>query len=1284
MKTILAARAFSAVSTTATRYTKLVGTGTALTANLYGYSIFSAAGTIDEWVFDISYTPLSGETVTLNIVKNASTEFSVVFSEGETSKTSSTSVSVSAGDYVYVQVVNSTTGTGDLYMSSVFTSTSAGEGVIIGGTGSITSNTSTVRYGPPMGWASWTNVLINNQQCIPTSGTISDLYIEINTALSSGNYQATLLVDGTQSSLACTVDNSGLSFSDTNGAHAISVSAGTLISLEVQPNSPNATKRFQWGLKWTPDTDGEAIMLGGTGNSTSATTKEYNYINNSIGSWSTTEANFQIKVPECTISNLSAWLSAAPGTAPNEFTFLVRDDNADTDATVTISGPSSNSGTNSTDSASIAAGSLINLSSFPFDVPTTSTTAFGCVIKYPAAAFTTYDTTGSYSASIFSQLDSTGSYSGSVLTVLDSTGSYSSSILATLDSTGSYSASVLGPPAPVDSTASYSASIFGTFDSTGSYSASLAQLFDSTASYSGSIAEIFDSTGSYSTSIFGTFDSTGSYSAYLTADSSTFYVTDASDFAPTVLLMEAGDTLIIADGTYIDGVNGLANIPSGTSDKYTTVRAETDFGVKIYGNWTPNGIIELDYKEYVVVQGIIVEGSGTGGSGSGITIQHSHHCKILRCGAGEVLGAGNSIGFTDSSYCLVEDCFAWGKGRYHFGLPSDGDSVNNIFRRCVSRFDGVAVNQPNASFSAYDQTNTIFQNCIAIDCLNGPHTNIEWFFRGFFTPNGFLGVTWKGCIALNIDGYGFMTEGSGSYHTDIVAENNISWHTYMLDAEICGSVLLLDNGTAFLDHFTSGDNTGTVNGFACSEIDGGVSAVQNSIITGHYTSNLRPALYRFDSTNNDYNVLYDNYDNYSDIYCQGAHDHCSENGNEINPFTNSLLYLPRIEAGSDLEGLDSTGGNPGATVLKRYGVSGTLYGETGWDTLTDDNLWPWPYEDVIHQEVSLYDSTARGFAVEGETLTKYIWEYLGNEIPSDIYGTLSTVDSTGSYSASLFATSDSTGSYSAGVLLESDSTGSYSASILQTFDGTGSYSADILAIYDSTGSYSASIFVTSDSTGSYSGSVLQTMDSTGSYSASLLLISDSTGSYSAAIIGPHDSTGSYSASILVVVDSTGSYSAYVSTSNEYDSTGSYSAALLKESDSTGSYSASLFTQTDSTFSVSANLLLISDSTGSWSSAVLYQGDSTGSYSASVFRQIDSTGSWSAFVYIPGSQMDSTASWSAAVTATSDSTGSYSAYITTGSPICILYYDRLSVVVEQVDVLKPLLLQKVIVINVTQD
>ena len=99
-------------------------------------------------------------------------------------------------------------------------------------------------------------------------------------------------------------------------------------------------------------------------------------------------------------------------------------------------------------------------------------------------------------------------------------------------------------------------------------------------------------------------------------------------------------------------------------------------------------------------------------------------------------------------------------------------------------------------------------------------------------------------------------------------------------------------------------------------------------------------------------------------------------------------------------------------------MDGTLWGETGYETLRnaangyggeDDKLWPWPNEDEIKSDMQAWSyyvdesetiSGDYGFAsstdlqqdgVSAVTLTSYIWEYLGNQMPSDIYGEEPTI-----------------------------------------------------------------------------------------------------------------------------------------------------------------------------------------------------------------------------------------------------------------------------------------------------
>ena len=105
--------------------------------------------------------------------------------------------------------------------------------------------------------------------------------------------------------------------------------------------------------------------------------------------------------------------------------------------------------------------------------------------------------------------------------------------------------------------------------------------------------------------------------------------------------------------------------------------------------------------------------------------------------------------------------------------------------------------------------------------------------------------------------------------------------------------------------------------------------------------------------------------------------------------------------------------SPGAIILKQYGVSGTRWGQTGYNQLTNVDLWPWPFQDRIKSVFAESNNVAagsspamnnslRGFAANGTalyggplTLTSYIWEYLGSPCPSTACTTYAVTPSAG-------------------------------------------------------------------------------------------------------------------------------------------------------------------------------------------------------------------------------------------------------------------------------------------------
>lgn len=79
-------------------------------------------------------------------------------------------------------------------------------------------------------------------------------------------------------------------------------------------------------------------------------------------------------------------------------------------------------------------------------------------------------------------------------------------------------------------------------------------------------------------------------------------------------------------------------------------------------------------------------------------------------------------------------------------------------------------------------------------------------------------------------------------------------------------------------------------------------------------------------------------------------------------------------------GVNNNVSGAGPTIDKRIGVSGTLYGEPGYNTVTGDDLWPFPNEDQI--KADLCSVTSRGLCSTSNSLTEYLWNLIGRAPPS--------------------------------------------------------------------------------------------------------------------------------------------------------------------------------------------------------------------------------------------------------------------------------------------------------------
>ncbi len=429
-----------------------------------------------------------------------------------------------------------------------------------------------------------------------------------------------------------------------------------------------------------------------------------------------------------------------------------------------------------------------------------------------------------------------------------------------------------------------------------------------------------------------------------------------------------GDTVIWKDGTYTHSGGNISNPVSGSAGSYLVLKAESDGGAILKGY---SEAITLDQRSYIQIEGFTIK---DGNGSHAVYVTDSHHIKFFRLGIkngvrwnaqyGNVFELSGQNG-TGTKDCLLEDVWISGAMRYGILLGGTaGFTERNVLRRCVVRFDGGGSPEPHAGISNYGATsgidgarNNVLQNCITID-FNAADGSGEGVYAGFYNPHASTNIDYYGCIALKTRERGWLlNEDAGSNGNDMF--NCIVWAP--TNDAIAGQ--RSQSGGSTIEQVT----VGAAGGSGIISYNGAVATVRNCLFYGNAGGNSG-------SLTQEFNHFWNN-------TVSGT------NALSSNP---SLKYITQIETNSTAYQSGKNGATRGATVLKRYGTSGTLHGESGYDTLTADDLWPFPYQQRIKDLFAEADGNSnmpnnneqRGFAASGMTLTKYIWEFLGVSDPN--------------------------------------------------------------------------------------------------------------------------------------------------------------------------------------------------------------------------------------------------------------------------------------------------------------
>jgi len=473
-----------------------------------------------------------------------------------------------------------------------------------------------------------------------------------------------------------------------------------------------------------------------------------------------------------------------------------------------------------------------------------------------------------------------------------------------------------------------------------------------------------------------------------------------STIAHAYTIMDGGDTLTFLDGTYTQQLHPPASL-SGSSGAPTIFRAKNKFAVTLaptsgFGTDEGEGTLYVYSNDaatvsFVSFDGFIVRGFGERyavsikSADAALLANMTNHVTLTNIGAiGSCLDHNISVieimGAVDT---LIEDFFAFGFSRKAFEVYG---AVRTTARRGVLRFDWYEGDlsgrpaDPRDGMSAYNTTDGLFENILVID--SGPRPagvsgidmagmTISGNDAGGTTIQGTDGVKFLGCLVFN------NNPSDGGTFNGITINGGTGTPGSTQDAEIKDTVIW-DNNSYGL--YVENNIVGV-----------GLSYVtaSNNGITGIMVNQSPPS--PISGVTIDYNLSIDN--GSRGIYYGAETTSFTNNTTARNP--NETAVEPTYEPDIDWIPTNTpvSGHARGADLTKRY-VDGTK---------TATNLWPWPNEDIIkstmcgasnlqtiEDAIELYDSSSitynPGLCASGKTLTTYIWEAIGNTIPSEIYG----------------------------------------------------------------------------------------------------------------------------------------------------------------------------------------------------------------------------------------------------------------------------------------------------------
>jgi hypothetical protein len=437
-------------------------------------------------------------------------------------------------------------------------------------------------------------------------------------------------------------------------------------------------------------------------------------------------------------------------------------------------------------------------------------------------------------------------------------------------------------------------------------------------------------------------------------------------FAQAWMVLRPGDTLVVGDGSYTSASPPREH--AGTAQAPISLRAANPGGARLLGPIEFRGNAHLAFSGFLV-QGvdnaIQIRSNGPG--------KVSHHLTFQQLGFTCMAGMLNDdacFSLADGTHhVLLEDSWGWGGGRYTVlayggpgGNPANITCDHNTFRRVVLRMgpSQSSPTNPQAALALYYASHNIVENVVAIDGRPASDSsNAAFYVTAHAAPPASNGNRFLGVVAFNHWGVGFYLDCPGAQCDAVEVRDSVLWGSpkgalaiasRQRPGESCDAAVIDHNTLAF----AGGRNNGYEN-YACRD----ATFTNNAAFSnGGYGARQSPTAGSTRPVKS--NGYFAN--------AAGARSNVASGDGDRNADPR-FRHLLRIEADSPYRGA-GTSGDIGANVVLRY--------QDG--RLTSEALWPWPFEDRLRAEMCA--TPGPGFCASGKSLTRYLWEALGNPAPA--------------------------------------------------------------------------------------------------------------------------------------------------------------------------------------------------------------------------------------------------------------------------------------------------------------